>query len=235
MKFLLLFKRKELISYLPPLQESEFEEWKKSSTNQEQICNEVGPKVPIYFCSKCSYWNRWVTGFHDHMLGHHTSDASYRCSCCDYANRFRTKVNLHIRKAKKRKGKGHSDAKTIMTHPVPSHKYASYQRKIVVGKGLNYGWATVPSSQRKDVDDVTHDLDQDFESASPSMKKFNQHSNYWNTNSSYNFLVETLGAEETELRKEILRVRSEPKELDELTVYLDHDLESAPPRMAQEF
>ncbi len=142
------------------------EQWNKSATNLDE---NLVQETTIYFCPKCSYWHRWVTGFHDHMLSHHESDASYRCSSCDYANRFRTTVNLHIRRAKKTKGKSHSKANTVMIHPIPADKYAAYTRTTLIKKGLNYGWMKVATSECKVLDDFTDDLDHDLESAPSSM------------------------------------------------------------------
>ena len=133
----------------------------------KKISHGIGQETPIFLCPKCSYWNRWVTKFHDHMLGHHNkSGASYRCSKCDYADRFRSKVNLHIRKMKKNNGKSHSKARAILIHPVPADKYAAYRRAAVIEKGLTYGWITdVPSSGCKDLNDLlTNNLEKDFES-----------------------------------------------------------------------
>lgn len=104
--------------------------------------------------------------FHDHMLGHHKPGACYRCSTCDYAHRFRTKVNHHIRREKKTKGKSHSKARALLIHPVPADKYAPYQQTVLIKRGLTSGWMTdVPSSECQNVDDLTNNLEpQDCES-----------------------------------------------------------------------
>ena len=64
------------------------------------------------------------------------------------------------------KEKSHSDANTVMIHPVPADKYAAYRRAAVIEKGLTYGWITdVPSSGCKDLNDLlTNNLEKDFES-----------------------------------------------------------------------
>ena len=67
------------------------------------------------------------------------------------------------------KEKSHSDANTVMIHPVPADKYAGNTRMAVIKKGLNYGWMTEATSECKDVDEFTDDLDHDLGPATPSM------------------------------------------------------------------
>ncbi len=140
---------------------SELEQMKNSTTNREKTYNVIGQETSIFLCPTCSYWNRWVTKFHDHMLGHHKPGASYRCSSCDYAHRFRTRVNFHIRREKKTtKGKSHSKARAILIHPVPVDKYAAYRRTAVIEKGLISGRMTdLPSSESRNADDLTINLE----------------------------------------------------------------------------